>query len=125
MLKGDLEGVPVGADSAAEAIRLLRTGIEYMSGRHELTGFRKTEVVGAMKRAAALLATLERCYAEQFIGDARPVQAFLSSDGRTLILTGDPPDEPDDYEPTDDDHHCDFMGCQLSHVLYRIDLEEL
>jgi hypothetical protein len=42
------------------------------------------------------------------------------TDGRTIVLIGEPPDVDD---PLDSDHDCDAMGCRWSHVLARIALD--
>lgn len=40
------------------------------------------------------------------------------SNGKEIIIEGDPPDEEADPGP-EPVHHCDSMGCRWVHILYR------
>lgn len=44
----------------------------------------------------------------------------VATDGRTLLILGDPPDD----DPECLRHHCDSMGCGTSHVLVAVPLDE-
>lgn len=45
----------------------------------------------------------------------------VASDGKTVLIVGEPPDESED--PECERHHCDSMGCGLSHILARFALD--
>lgn len=49
-----------------------------------------------------------------------PLNVIVWSDGKTLVIEGDPPDE--EADPDGELHHCDSMGCGWCHVLYRSNL---
>lgn len=51
------------------------------------------------------------------------VYTDVETDGKEVVVLGDPPDESDSDEPL---HNCDAMGCGWCHVILRIrDLDAL
>jgi hypothetical protein len=52
----------------------------------------------------------------------RELDVRVWTDGKTLVIEGEPPDE--DADPRAEIHHCDVMGCGWCHVLARLPIDE-
>lgn len=102
----------IAVESARDAARMIRAALN-------------AEVLAEQKRVQALLDDgPKRVPMPDPLPpgiEGEPIEAW--SDGRQVVILGDPPDEPDN--PTDEwyetSHNCDAMGCGTFglHVLWR------
>lgn len=56
----------------------------------------------------------------EYHGDFMRLDVVVWTDGKTIIVEGEPPDEAAD--PKCSAHHCDAMGCGRRHILFRAPL---
>jgi len=92
-----------------EQVRFSRQQREIANVRAELADAKRA--LPAEREYAAVRARL-RCIPTGWM----PVAAF--TDGREIVIVGEPPDE--EADPHGDLHDCDVMGCRIDHVIVRV-----